>query len=252
MEYTVLQLAELAGVSTRTLRYYDQVGLLTPVRDEQSGYRIYGEREVDILFQILFYKELGFGLAQIGLIIKDPNFDMGKALKCHLKSLEAKETKLRLLIETVKKTILKEEGKITMTDTEKFAGLKKSIIDQNEKLYGDEIRKSYGDSVVGKSYEKMMNLTEGQYHQMKDIESRILETLKKAVEEKADPSGEVGQQIVNMHREWLCYTWAFYSAEAHRGLGEMYVADERFRNYYDKEIAGCAAFLNNALKHHIR
>lgn len=65
MDYTIGQLAELAGVSTRTLRYYDRIGLLKPLYVDDSGYRWYGERELDLLQQILFYRERGFALAQI-------------------------------------------------------------------------------------------------------------------------------------------------------------------------------------------
>ena len=65
MEYTIQKLAHLAGISTRTLRYYDQIGLLSPARTNEAGYRIYGAKEVDVLQQILFYKEMGLELARI-------------------------------------------------------------------------------------------------------------------------------------------------------------------------------------------
>ena len=65
MEYTIKKLSELAGVSTRTLRYYDEIGILKPARINSSGYRIYGEKEIDILQQILFYRELDFNLDSI-------------------------------------------------------------------------------------------------------------------------------------------------------------------------------------------
>ena len=69
MEYTILKLGKLAGVSTRTLRYYDEIGLLKPTRINSSGYRIYGSPEVDRLQQILFYRELGVGLMDIKKIV---------------------------------------------------------------------------------------------------------------------------------------------------------------------------------------
>ena len=75
MEYTVSQLAKMSGVSTRTLRYYDEIGLLSPVRIEHNKYRIYGKKEVDLLQQILFYRELGVPLERIDQIIKAPDFD---------------------------------------------------------------------------------------------------------------------------------------------------------------------------------
>lgn len=83
MEYTVQQLAKTAGISSRTLRYYDEIGLLKPARLTSSGYRIYGPKEVDRLQQILFFRELGVGLEQIREIINDPSFDSLTALREH-------------------------------------------------------------------------------------------------------------------------------------------------------------------------
>lgn len=83
MEYTVQKLANIAGLSTRTLRYYDEIGLLKPARTSTSGYRIYGQAEVDQLQQILFYRELGVNLEVIQEIITNPAFDRIKALQRH-------------------------------------------------------------------------------------------------------------------------------------------------------------------------
>ena len=75
MEYTVNRLAQISGVSKRTLRYYDEIGLLRPERVNPNGYRIYGQMQVDLLQQILFYRELGLPLEEIREIIKNPGFD---------------------------------------------------------------------------------------------------------------------------------------------------------------------------------
>ena len=109
--YTVTQLADIAGISPRTLRYYDQIGLLVPRRAPDSGYRIYGKEEVDVLWQILFYRRMGLELSTIEGIIKDPAFNPLEALRAHLDHLYKEEQNLRLLIETVKKTIQMEEGR---------------------------------------------------------------------------------------------------------------------------------------------
>ena len=137
--YTVTQLADIAGISPRTLRYYDQIGLLVPRRAPDSGYRIYGKEEVDVLWQILFFRRMGLELSTIEGFIKDPAFNQLEALRAHLDHLYKEEQNLRLLIETVKKTIQMEEGKIRMTDQEKFAALKKELIEENEEKYGKEI-----------------------------------------------------------------------------------------------------------------
>ena len=151
MEYTIQKLSRLAGVSTRTLRYYDEIELLKPARISSSGYRIYGKEEVDKLQQILFYRELGVSLDSIKNIITSPSFDGVVALKEHREKLLEKRKQLDLLITNVDKTISLTEGRIKMSDEEKFEGFKQKIIDDNEKKYGKEIRKKYGNDVIHKS-----------------------------------------------------------------------------------------------------
>src|SRR5688572_30604867 len=111
MEYTIQKLANLAGVSTRTLRYYDEIGILKPARINSSGYRIYGQEEVNTLQQILFYRELGVGLDSIKEIETAPSFDGAKAVREHREKLLEKREQLDLLIANVDKTIALTEGR---------------------------------------------------------------------------------------------------------------------------------------------
>ena len=106
MRYGIRELSELAGVSARTLRYYDEIDLLKPLYVSESGYRFYGEEEAELLQQILFYRERGFGLKQIRELLKSKDFDVEQALKEHLSELEARRDHLDVLIRTVKLTIL--------------------------------------------------------------------------------------------------------------------------------------------------
>ena len=133
MEYTINQLAKLAGVSTRTLRYYDQCGLLPPKAVRSNGYRIYGETEVNRLQQILFYRELGVDLSEIGRILAEKDFDGLSALQSHLSALREKRARLERLIDNVQKSISSMKGKTEMTDEEKFEGFKEKLISDNER-----------------------------------------------------------------------------------------------------------------------
>lgn len=126
MEYSINELSKIAKISTRTLRYYHEVDLLKPKRINSSGYRIYGENEVDKLQQILFYKEMGFKLDDIKNIINSPSFDIMLALDSHKKELLKKRNEINLLIENVEKTISYKKGEIKMSDKEKFEGFKKT------------------------------------------------------------------------------------------------------------------------------
>lgn len=247
MEYTVQKLANLAGISSRTLRYYDEIGILKPTRINSSGYRIYGQSEIDRLQQILFYRELGLELDSIKALVTSSSFDEITALTEHRKKLLEKREQINLLIANVDKTLAFKEGRIIMSDKEKFEGFKQKMIDDNEKKYGKEVREKYGDTQVAKSNEMIKNITEDQYEELQKLGYSVMDTLKLAFETK-DPAGELAQKAADLHRQWLCYFWDSYSQEAHANLAQMYVDDERFKAYYDKEQPGLAEFLRDAIR----
>ncbi|WHY78759.1 MerR family transcriptional regulator [Neobacillus sp. WH10] len=246
MEYTVQKLAHLAGVSTRTLRYYDEIGILKPARINSSGYRIYGQEEVNRLQQILFYRELGVSLDRIKTIVTAPSFDGVAALREHREKLLEKKEQLELLIANVEKTISVTEGRIQMSNKERFEGFKKKMIEENEKQYGKEIRKKYGNDTVNRSNAKVMNMTQEQHDGVTALAEQVTVTLAEAFK-TGDPAGDLAQKAADLHKQWLCYFWNEYSKEAHAGLAQMYVDDERFTAYYDKEQPGTAEFLRDAI-----
>lgn len=247
MEYTVQKLGRLAGISTRTLRYYDEIGILKPARTNSSGYRIYGQREVDLLQQILFYRELGLSLEDIRAIVTDPGFDRARALREHRNQLLDKRKQLDALIANVEKTMASQEGRITMSDQEKFEGFKKRMIEENEQKYGREIREKYGEDTVDQSNRKLMNMTEEEYKKVTELADEVNATLAEAYL-TGDPAGELAQKAADLHRQWLTFYWTEYSKEAHAGVAQMYVDDERFTAYYDKEQPGTAKFLRDAIR----
>lgn len=246
MEYTVQKLGNLAGISTRTLRYYDEIGILKPARINSSGYRIYGEAEVNRLQQILFYRELGVSLESIRDIVTAPSFNGANALREHHEKLLEKRQQLDMLIANVEKTIAVTEGRIKMADREKFEGFKQKMIDDNEKKYGKEIREKYGNDTVEKSNKKLKNMTQEQYEVLTNLEKQVKEVLVEAFE-TGDPASELAQKAADLHKQWLSYSWPQYSKEAHAGLAQMYVDDERFKAYYDDKQPGCAEFLRDAI-----
>lgn len=247
MEYSIGELAKLAGITTRTLRYYDRIGLLKPGAVRETGYRRYGEREVDLLQQILFYRSLGVELAEIARMINADNFDRLHALRGHLSALHARQAETARLIETVKKTIASIEGGTKMADQEKFEAFKARVVRENEQAYGAEARQKYGDADMDASNAKLLAMTEADYERFQTLGAEILRRLEQAVQSHEPPEGDAGQRITAMHKSWLGMTWRAYSAEAHRGLAEGYVADERFTAYYDQNVKGCAAFLRDAV-----
>ncbi|MDU5105183.1 MULTISPECIES: MerR family transcriptional regulator [unclassified Clostridium] len=232
MEYTIKKLAEMAGISTRTLRYYDEIGLLKPCRINSSGYRIYGEKEVDILQQILLYRSMDIKLEEIENIISNSSFDICQSLIEHRKNLISRRNQLDQLILTVEKTIEYKKGEISMSNKEKFEGLKKERLEENERRYGKEIRDKYGKETIEVSNKKFMNMKEEDFNKMNETEEELFKGLLEVVS-TGDLDSKVAQEVYENHKKWLGFTWSSYSKEAHIGLAEMYVADERFAKYYN-------------------
>ena len=146
--YSIGELAELAGVSARTLRYYDREGILKPSFVNESGYRFYGEQEVDLLQQILFYRERGLDLGSIRQILYEKDFDVVEALEEHLHALEEQREHTDALIRMVRRSIMSMKGECRMSDKEKFEAFKERVIKDHEEMYGAEAREKYGDEEV--------------------------------------------------------------------------------------------------------
>uniref|UniRef100_UPI00403F4681 MerR family transcriptional regulator n=1 Tax=Candidatus Enterococcus willemsii TaxID=1857215 RepID=UPI00403F4681 len=249
MEYTIKKIAQLSGVSARTLRYYDEIDLLKPSRVNSSNYRIYGQKEVDRLQQILFYRELDMKLEEIKEILDNPDFNVEQALRSHQKQLLERRNEIDRLLTTVQQTMKHYKGERIMSDKEKFEAFKQQKVAENESQYGTEIREKYGEKTVEASNDKYLNLTEQEMAEMQATEQQLFEKIEAYLQ---DPNleSDVAKEIYELHKKWLSYTWPTYSPEAHKGLGLMYVGDERFTAYYDEKYTGAAQALNDAIQYY--
>ncbi len=243
MEYSIGELAHYAGISKRTLRYYDEIGLLIPNKSSKAGYRLYGEEEVNRLQQILFYRELDFDLGTVRTILDDPQFDRILALEEHMLRLREKQMHIETLLQTVQKSLQEARGEKFMSNEEKFEGFKKELIEKNEQAYGKEARKAYGDEEVDASKAKLMRMSEESFTEFNKLDKEILEKLEKA-EKTKDPASDLAQEVARLHKSWLLYTWPSYTKEAHANLAQMYVDDPRFGEHY----LGKAEFLRDAIQ----
>lgn len=249
--YNIKELAKLAGVTSRTLRYYDEIGLLVPADFTEGGYRLYGPAEVDRLQQILFYREMGLELKAIVKVLDDPTFDALVALKEHRRRLLNEEQRLRTLLQTVEKTIAAKEQQEKMKDKEKFAGFVEEMIADNEAKYGDEIRQKYGDDAVDQSNAAFRAMGAEGFAKYQALEGEITAVLKEAMAEGDVHSG-LSDKLFALHKEWITAAWGNYNPAAHKGVGQMYAADPRFTEYYDSRSgAGAAEFLNQVIAAHI-
>lgn len=247
MPYTVKSLSEIAGVSVRTLHYYEEVGLLIPERSS-NNYRIYDEADVQRLQQILLYRDAGMALEEIRGVLDAPDFDVRRALHEHLERLKQRREETDAMIASVRKTIDHIEKGTSMNDKEKFEGMKRQAVEENERAYGKEARAAYGDEAVDASQEKVLAMDEEAWESAEQLAAAILEQLAKAAA-TGDSEGEEACKLCAMHKRWLCMYWpdGMYTPQAHASLAESYVADERFRAYYDGAVAEGAQFLRDAI-----
>ncbi len=252
--YKVQELAKLSGVSARTLRYYDKIGLLHPAMVAENGYRLYDTEQVDRLQEILFYRRMALPLEEIKALLDASDYDRKSSLEEHLSELKAQQANLDLLIHTVEKTLSSLKGECTMTDKEKFEGLKQKLIRENEEKYGAEVSEKYGETALKESNKKLSGMSEEQWQKQEALAEEIFSLLEEAMK-TADPACEAAQKAADCHRQWVCIFWkeGLYSKASHRGLAEMYVADERFTAYYDDRLGrGTAQFLKDAIYHYTK
>lgn len=242
MDYTIGEAARLASVSIRTLHYYDELGLVKPKRTKASGYRLYTQTELKRLQTVLFFRELDFSLDAIKAIMDNPDFSLLRALEQQKELLLQRRKRLDTLLETLEHTILEQKGEHRMTDVQRFEGLKKTMIEENERKFGEEVRKKYGAEEVEASNAKLMGLDEQSFQAMSLLAQQILDLLDRAATE-GDHRSEEARKLARLHKEWLLYTWKSYSEQAHANLVRMYVQDERFDAYYHHK----AAFLRDAV-----
>jgi DNA-binding transcriptional MerR regulator len=228
----VKEVADLVGISVRTLHHYDEIGLLTPNETTESGYRLYSNENLETLQQILFFKELGFPLKKIKEIINSPFFDRQEALELHRKMLLEKRNRLDQMIATIEKTMKHSKGEINMSNEEKFEGF-----DFSHNPYEQEARERWGDKAVDNA-----NVKFGKTEQ--DAMNSIYRKLASIRHES--PESEEAQTAI---KEWYDFLnkIATYSLEAFKGLGQMYIDDERFTKNIDKFGEGLAKFMCDAM-----
>lgn len=239
MAYQIKQLAELAGVSVRTLRYYDQIGLLKPAALGANGYRLYEREQVDRLQQICLYRTLRLPLATIKKLLDQPQAQRLTTLEQQYQQLRRERAHLDQLLTLVQTTIQTQRGGVPMTDANKFEAFKAAQLSANEKRYGDEIKQRYGEATVAQANAKYADLDQAGYQRMQAVEADLIAALKAALK-NATLTSENATKIYELHRQWLSFTWPHYTVAMHRGLAATYLADERFTAYYDQR-AGIGA-----------
>jgi DNA-binding transcriptional MerR regulator len=240
MAYTVKQLSDLAGVSIRTLHYYDEIGLLKPAAYGVNGYRYYSEGDLLRLQQLLFFKELGLSLEEIEEIIDRPDFDVLHALETHKLALQLKVKRLDRLIQTVDNTIMHLKGNLEMSKKQYFEG----FTEEKQRQYAKEARRLYGEKSVKASEDLWNSYTPEKKAAIQAEQQQIYQDLV-AVMDKGYDSPEVQQVVARWHQH-LRY---FYepSVERLQGLGHLYNQSPDFIATFQKIHPDLPAFLEKAI-----
>ena len=245
MKLQIKEFAELTGVSVRTLRYYDEIGLLKPsFVDEQNGYRFYDEASLERMQEILFYRELDFPLKSIGEILALPNYDKLKALAEQKRLLTLKKERLERLIAALEQA---EKGEITMSafDNSEYETARQQYEDEAKQHWGDT--DAYKESLaktVGYSKDRWNDVLGG----MNGIFAEFAEC--KNCGEKVD--SDTAQGLVKKLQDYITANFYHCTDDILVGLGQMYVCDERFKNNIDSHGEGTAEFVSNAIKVYCR
>ncbi len=241
--WTIGEVARLAGVTTRTLRHYDAVGLLRPTGVAAGGRRLYGPEELLQLQQILVLRSLGVGLETVAEILAEDGAGTEQVrlerLREHHARLLAERDRFDRLARTVESTLRSLEGGEEMAAKDLYAGFDNS-------QYEAEARERYGDEMVDRSNASWAGLgPEGQARHAEEhtaVSTGLAGLLTQGVA-VTDPRV---QALVERHYRWVATFWT-PNREAYIGLGQMYVDDERFTATYDAFAPGLAAYLRDAI-----
>ncbi len=243
--YTVKQLSQLAGITPRTLHYYDEIGLLTPSRVGDNGYRYYGEEALLRLQQILFYRELDMPLENIKTLMSRRDFDVMGALESHREALRQRIAHTQRLIETVDHTILHLKGKKRMSEKQFF----EAFSDEQQAEYENEATQKYDPFTVKASAKKWKEYTAAQKQRIGEEGQAAYEALLAAMPH--GPASAQAKAAIELWRRQIEYFWV-PNDEQLLGLAEGYNTDPRFKANFDKIDPGLAGFMREAVKAYVK
>jgi DNA-binding transcriptional MerR regulator len=239
MRYSIGSLSKLSGVSIRALHHYDKLGLLRPSEIAQSGYRYYDDAAVEKLWQILFFRELDFPLNEIAQILSSPAFDRDRALAEHRNLLMQKRERLDRLITLVSNAM---KGETNM----EFKPFDTSEIDSLRNQYAEEAKARWGETeAYRESAWRTAKYSPEDFARIQEQSNDLFREFAALV--GVDPSDERVQALVKRWQMLISESYYFCSDEILAGLGQMYVADERFTKNLDKFGAGTAQFMSDAI-----
>lgn len=242
---TVGEIARLAGVSVGTLHHYDEVGLLHPGDRSPAGYRLYRGADVDRLQAVLAYRELGFDLERIRVLLDDPDVDAMEHMRRQHALLLARLTRIRRIVAAIE-TAMEETtmGTTRLTPAEKLEVF--GDFDPDEHAAEAEQRWG-GEDAYAESARRTRSYTKEQWRQATAELRAGTERLAEVMRSGAAPTSTAAMDAAEAARVHITRWYYDCSPQMHRDLGDMSVTDARFSAHYEDVEPGLAQFVRDAI-----
>ncbi|MEU9116080.1 MerR family transcriptional regulator [Streptomyces sp. NPDC048483] len=244
MSYSVGQVAGFAGITVRTLHHYDEIGLLVPSERNHAGHRRYGDADLDRLQQILFYRELGFPLEEIAVLLDDPDVDPREHLRRQHDLLSVRIGKLQEMAAAVERAMEARRMNVRLTPEEKF----EVFGDFDPDVYEDEVKERWGNTDAYKeSQRRTASYTKEDWKRLTREFDAIHQKMADLLAQGTAADSEAAMDVAEEHRQFMCGAYYDCTHEFHSCLGKMYVDDERFTATFEKIRSGLAVYMRDAI-----
>ncbi|MEU6313506.1 MerR family transcriptional regulator [Streptomyces sp. NPDC047014] len=244
MSYSVGQVAGFAGITVRTLHHYDEIGLLSPGGRSGAGHRRYDDGDLDRLQRILFYRELGFPLDEVAVLLDDPRTDPREHLRRQHALLTGRIDRLQQMARAVEHAMEAKKMGINLTPEEKFEVF--GDFDPDE--HAEEAERRWGGTdAYRESARRTASYTKEDWQRIQALSDDLNRRFAALLDSGAAADSERAMDLAEEHRDWINGSYYFCTYEIHTCLGEMYVADERFTAFYEAVRPGLAVFVRDAI-----
>ena len=242
--YSVGKAARLAGVTIRTLHHYGEIGLLIPSERSSAGYRLYSDADLDRLGRILYYRELGFALDAISTLLDDASIDPNAHLRRQYELLIERLERVQAMVAAIEKELEATMSGINLTSEEKLEVFGKTYTEEWE----TEAQERWGDTEAWRqSQARTATFTKGDWVRYRADTDALHSRLVDGFAAGYAPDSPEAMALAEEHRQWVGQMYDC-SPEMHRGLAEMYLADERFTKTYEDLAPGLTRWLHDAIQ----
>lgn len=244
-DYTVGRVAALAGVTVRTLHHYDRIGLVRPSGRTPAGYRVYAEDDIERLGQVLLYRRLGFGLDQVAELLDDPDADAVGHLRRQRDLLCRRRERIEAMVAAIDRQLeartmgmkLSPEEQFEVFGTDKVGG-----------EWAEEAERRWGDTdAYQESQRRAAAYTKADWVRLKAEADEGLRAFRDAMAGGVPATSEAAMALAERHRQYLCRWFYDCGYDMHRGLAQMYLADERFTRTFENVAPGLAQYVHDAI-----